>query len=255
LLEHNAQTGRKILISGGGRCNFTNIHCAPQNFISNNPHFAKSALAGFQPRHFLELVDRYGIRWHEKTLGQLFCDHSARQIVDLLLAECERGRVDVRVNARGIAVEGHGGGFRVECAAGKFSADALVVATGGLSVPKMGATGLAYELARQFGLRGVEPRPALVPLMLGEQGWMELAGVAADVTVRAAEGPAFREKLLFTHRGLSGPAVLQASSYWRAGEAVTVDFAPELARGGGLLAPLLASGSRRDSVALRQALH
>ena len=254
LLEHNAQPGRKILISGGGRCNFTNIHCTPANFISENPHYAKSALALYEPRHFLELVERYGIRWHEKTLGQLFCDHSARQIVDMLLAECERGHVEILLNARGIAVEGGSGAFRVECSAGAFAAGALVVATGGLSIPKMGATGLIYELARQFGLKVVEPRPALVPLVLGgrEKSWMELAGVAADVTARAARGPQFREKLLVTHRGLSGPAVLQASSYWRPGEAIQVDFAPDA--DGRLLELLRGDGARRDAIAFKQAL-
>jgi hypothetical protein len=256
LLEHNAQPGRKILISGGGRCNFTNIHCTPANFISENPHFAKSALALYEPGHFLELVERYGIKWHEKTLGQLFCDHSARQIVDLLLAECERGHVEILLNARGIAVEGASGGFRVECSGGAFASNALVVATGGLSIPKMGATGLAYELARQFGLKVIEPRPALVPLVLGgsEKNWVELAGVAADVTVQAVRGPKFREKLLVTHRGLSGPAVLQASSYWRPGEEIQVDFAPETNGQGGLLEPLLGGGGRRDAAAFKQAL-
>ena len=256
LLEHNAQSGRKILISGGGRCNFTNIHCTPANFISENPHFAKSALAGYEPRHFLELVERYGIKWHEKTLGQLFCDHSARQIVDLLLAECERGHVEILLNARGIAVKGASGGFRVESSVGAFVSDALVVATGGLSIPKMGATGLAYELARQFGLKVIEPRPALVPLVLGgqEKSWVELAGVAADVTAQAVRGPRFREKLLVTHRGLSGPAVLQASSYWRPGEVIQVDFAPEANGQGRLLEPLLGDGGRRDAAAFKQAL-
>jgi predicted Rossmann fold flavoprotein len=257
LLERNAQPGRKILISGGARCNFTNIHCTPQNFLSENPHFAKSALALYQPRHFVELVERYQIKWHEKTLGQLFCDHSARQIVEMLLAECERGRVDVRLNARGIAIEGCAGEFRVQCAAGAFKCGALVVATGGLSIPKMGATGLAYEVARQFGLKVIEPRPALVPLVVDgrEKSWTELTGVSTDVTVRAVRGPSFREKLLFTHRGLSGPAVLQASSYWRAGEAIAVDFGPDLPRGNGLLAPLLGPRARRDAAALRQALN
>jgi predicted Rossmann fold flavoprotein len=264
ILEHNAQPGRKILISGGGRCNFTNLHCGPDRFLSSNPHFAKSALAVYQPRHFLELVERYGIAWHEKTLGQLFCDQSSRQILDMLLAECERGNVEVILNARGAAVERDGGGFRVLCSAGEFRAEALVVATGGLSIPKMGATGLAYELARQFGLRVVEPRPALVPLLLGreEAGWTELAGVAADVVARAAgsirgkkrEPPAFREKMLVTHRGLSGPAVLQASSYWLSGETLIVDFAPELGKNAELLGEMKQPGSRRDAAALRQAL-
>ena len=228
LLEHDGQPGRKILISGGGRCNFTNLHCGPQNFISENPHFAKSALALYEPRHFIELVDRYGIAWHEKTLGQLFCDGSARAILEMLLAECELGGVEIVLNARGIQVEGAAsGGFRVASSQGEFKAGALVVATGGLSIPRMGATGLGYELARQFGLGVVTPRPGLVPLLLGgdEAGWTELAGVAAEVVARAGAAQ-FKEKLLVTHRGLSGPAVLQASSYWRAGDELVVDFAP-----------------------------
>ncbi len=268
VLEHNTQPGRKILISGGGRCNFTNLHCAPDRFISSNPHFAKSALALYQPRHFIELVERYGIAWHEKTLGQLFCDRSSRQIVDMLLAECERstlgsGQVEVMPNVRGIEVA-TSGGYCVSTSAGEVRAGALVVATGGLSIPKLGATALAYDLALHFGLRVIEPRPALVPLVLGgdEARWTELAGVAADVVARAAgsdgkrgPAPAFREKMLVTHRGLSGPAVLQASSYWRPGQPLTIDFAPQLANGTVLLAPLLENGSRRDPIALRQALH
>jgi predicted Rossmann fold flavoprotein len=268
ILEHNAQPGRKILISGGGRCNFTNLHCAPDRFLSSNPHFAKSALALYQPRHFIELVQRHGIAWHEKTLGQLFCDHSSRQIVDMLLAECERstqasGQVEVVLNARGITVA-TSGGYCVSTSAGEFRAGALVVATGGLSIPKLGATGLAYDLARQFGLRVIEPRPALVPLLLGgnEARWTELAGVAAEVVAQAGDScisktksVAFREKMLVTHRGLSGPAVLQASSYWRPGQPLTIDFAPQLAAGAALLEPLLENGARRDPIALRQALH
>ena len=256
LLERNAQPGRKILISGGGRCNFTNIDCTPANFISENPHFAKSALALYQPRHFLELVERYGIRWHEKTLGQLFCDHSARQIVDMLLTECARGHVDIRLNARDVAVDASSGEFRVTCSAGEFKSGVLVVATGGLSIAKMGATGLAYDLAQQFRLKVIEPRPALVPLLLAgaEKGWTELAGVSADVTAQATRGPEFREKLLVTHRGLSGPAVLQASSYWRPGEIVQIDFAPEANGQSRLLRSLLERGARRDEIAFKQAL-
>ena len=257
LIDHNGQPGRKILISGGGRCNFTNIHCSAANFLSENPHFAKSALALYQPRDFLELVERYRIAWHEKTLGQLFCDHSARAILEMLLEECSRGGVEMALEAHGIEVEGAaGGGFRVATSKGEFRADALVVATGGLSIPKLGATGLGYELARQFGLKVVAPRPALVPLLLGgdEAQWTSLAGVAVDVEARAGKAR-FREKLLVTHRGLSGPAVLQASSYWRPGEAFTVDFAPS---GPGVPAKLLESlrgkGARRDELALRQAL-
>src|SRR5580698_3960994 len=164
LLEHSGQAGRKILISGGGRCNFTNLHCGPENFISQNKHFAKSALAGFRPADFIALVDRYGFAWHEKTLGQLFCDGSSRAILDMLLAECALGGVELMLNARGIAVERLGArGFRVSCSAGMFEAQSVVVATGGLSIPKMGATGLGYEIAAQFGLSVVTPRPALVP--------------------------------------------------------------------------------------------
>ncbi len=269
LLEHNAQPGRKILISGGGRCNFTNLHCAPDRFLSANPHFAKSALAQYEPRHFLELVERYGIAWHEKTLGQLFCDHSSRQIVDMLLAECEKGPrsstpAEVVLHARNIAVErGSQAGFRVSCSAGEFHAGVLVVATGGLSIPKLGATGLAYDLARQFGLRVIEPRPALVPLVLGgeEARWTELTGVSTEVVAsatgrpgRKASAPAFREKMLITHRGLSGPAVLQASSYWRHGEPLTIDFAPALNGSEKLLHPLFEIGARRDGIAMKQAL-
>jgi len=287
LLDHNGQPGRKILISGGGRCNFTNLHCGPGNFLSENKHFAKSALALYQPRHFIELVDRYGIAWHEKALGQLFCDGSARAILDMLLAECALGGVEVILNARGIAVaHGPGGRFRVQSSVGEFEAEALVVATGGLSIPKLGATGLGYDLARQFGLDVIEPRPALVPLVLGgdEAPWTELAGVAAEVVawVEAAEKELpsgakahrdflgsmyglkpvpsalkpvpFREKMLVTHRGLSGPAVLQASSYWRPGQPLLVDFAPQLAARAGLLAAMREPGARRDLAAVRQAL-
>ena len=252
LLEHNGQPGRKILISGGGRCNFTNLHCGSANFLSENPHFAKSALALYQPRHFLELVERYGIPWHEKTLGQLFCDHSARAILDMLLAECELGKVELLLNAHDIAVESaEAGGFRVSSSLGEFSAGALIVATGGLSIPKMGATGFAYNLARQFGIDVVPPRPGLVPLVLGgdEAQWTALAGVSAEV-VASAGGAKFREKMLITHRGLSGPAILQASTYWRPGEPIALDLAPDAE----LLGPLFSPGSRRDEPALRQAL-
>ncbi|HEY2857907.1 MAG TPA: NAD(P)/FAD-dependent oxidoreductase [Terracidiphilus sp.] len=263
LLEHNAQPGRKILISGGGRCNFTNIHCAPDRFLSNNPHFAKSALAVYTPQHFLELIHRYGIAWHEKTLGQLFCDHSSRQILDMLLAECEGGGVETMLNAREVEVErDSAGGFRISSTAGEVRADALVVATGGLSIPKLGATGLAYDLARRFGLGIAEPRPALVPLVLGgdEAGWTELTGVSTEVTAwcgqRQGRGqpPRFRERMLITHRGLSGPAILQASSYWREGEPIHVDFAPGQRAGERLLAQMLAPGGRRDDTTFRQAL-
>ena len=256
ILEHNAQPGRKILISGGGRCNFTNIHCSAANFLSANPHFAKSALALYQPSHFLELVERYRIPWHEKTLGQLFCDRSAQAILDMLLAECERakegnGNVELILNACDIAVEATSGRFRIASSQGEFETPALVVATGGLSIPKLGATTLAYDLARQFGLRVIQPRPALVPIILGgaESGWTTLAGVSTEVVAQTGSAR-FREKLLITHRGLSGPAVLQASSYWQAGQPLLVDFAPHVE----MLRPLLATGARRDAAALRLAL-
>jgi predicted Rossmann fold flavoprotein len=256
LLEHNPQPGRKILISGGGRCNFTNIHCTPANFLSANPHYAKSALALYQPQHFLELVERYHIPWHEKTLGQLFCDRSAQAILDLLLAECEKakeanGSVELVLHARDIAVEATSGAFRITSSQGEFDASALVIATGGLSIPKLGATSLAYDLARQRGLRVIQPRPALVPLLLGgaEAGWTALAGVSSEVIAQAGAAQ-FREKLLVTHRGLSGPAILQASSYWQAGTPLLVDFAPDAE----LLRPLLVANSRRDAAALRLAL-
>ena len=261
VLEHNGQVGRKILISGGGRCNFTNLYCEPANFTSANPHFAKSALALYEPRHFIEMVNRYGIAWHEKTLGQLFCDGSARAIVDMLLAECERsadsgGAVEIVLNAREITVERDAKGqFHLESSAGQFAAEALVVATGGLSIPRMGATGFAYDLAQQFGLELVTPRPGLVPLVVGEDeaAWTQLAGVSADV-VATASGTRFREKMLVTHRGFSGPAVLQASSYWRPGEALLLDFAPALDGGEGLLKALRAPGARRDLNAVKAAL-
>ncbi len=260
LLEHNAQPGRKILISGGGRCNFTNMYCTPANFLSENPHFAKSALALYQPRHFLELVNRYRIPWHEKTLGQLFCDNSARAILDMLLAECSAGKVALLLNARNIAVEhSTGAGFHVSSSQGEFQSTALIVSTGGLSIPKLGTTSFAYDLARKFGLAIVPPRPALVPLILGgdEAHWTALTGVSTEVTAWAGNAPRhrFREKLLVTHRGLSGPAVLQASSYWRPGEPLVVDFAPALAKDADLLAPLREPGAPRTTSALRQALH
>jgi hypothetical protein len=204
LLEHGGQPGRKILISGGGRCNFTNLHCGPGNFLSNNKHFSKSALAGYPPRPFIELVDRYGIRWHEKKLGQLFCDGSARAILDMLLAECSLGGVELVLNARGISIErDSANGYRVACSAGEFNAESVVVATGGLSIAKMGASGLGYEIAAQFGLKVVTPRPALVPLLLGgdEARWTELAGVATEVAAWVELGQASGAKAQGPHAG------------------------------------------------------
>lgn len=228
LLDHNAEAGRKILISGGGRCNFTNVHTAPDRYLSANPHFAKSALARFSPADFIKLVDGYGIAWHEKTLGQLFCDQSAKQIVALLLEECARGQVTLRLGGETGTVEHRDGRYHVAGA----SAPALVIATGGPSIPKLGATQFAYELARQFGLKVVQPRPALVPLTLsGEDAlFAELSGVATEVVAKCGKA-AFREAALFTHRGLSGPAILQVSSYWQRGEAVRIDYLPDQPQG------------------------
>jgi predicted Rossmann fold flavoprotein len=231
LLDHADQPGKKILISGGGRCNFTNLHTAPDRYLSQNPHFAKSALSRYTPQDFLSLVERYGIAWHEKTLGQLFCDGSARQIVAMLLDECTKGGVDLSCGAS-ITDVGHADGlFSVAVGGRTITGRALVIATGGPSIPKMGATGFAYDLARHFGLRVVEPRPALVPLTLGGQDvlFRELSGVAADVVVRCGKA-SFQEAALFTHRGLSGPAILQISSYWRHGDRVGVNFLPNHAK-------------------------
>ncbi len=227
VLERAEKPGKKILISGGGRCNFTNIHAGPANYLSANPHFCKSALARYTPADFIELVERHGIAWHEKTLGQLFCDGSARQIVEMLLAECPSENVDVVCGADITAVEKENDRFGVMASGRIFTAPSLVIATGGPSIPKMGATGYAYELARQFGLKVVEPRPALVPLTLGGEDilFRELSGVSAPVVARAG-GAAFEEAALFTHKGLSGPAILQVSSYWRPGEPVEIDLLP-----------------------------
>ncbi len=232
VLEHQSRPGRKILISGGGRCNFTNSSVSATNFISENPHFAKSALARFTPGDFLALLKKHKVSWHEKTLGQLFCDDGAQRVLDALLAECRQGGVALRLGVR-IGPVRRAGGFVVETSEGAYEARAVVVATGGLSIPKLGATGLAYEVARQFGHKVVEPYPALVPLVWAEaeaKKWSGLAGVSCRVGARCGRA-SFEGGLLFTHRGLSGPAVLQASSYWRPGEVLEVDWLPG---GGGL---------------------
>tara|TARA_A100001391_G_scaffold7621_5_gene4914 strand:+ start:26680 stop:27852 length:1173 start_codon:yes stop_codon:yes gene_type:complete len=232
VLEKAAEPGKKILISGGGRCNFTNIGAGPANYLSANRHFAKSALARYTPRDFLDLIEAYGIAWHEKTLGQLFCDGSARQIVDMLLAECAKGNVAVKCGQEVGAVAHADGRFTVTTQDGVYTAQNLVIATGGPSIPKMGATGFAYDLARQFGLKVVEPRPALVPLTLGGDDLLfrELSGVSAPVEA-TCEKAAFREAALFTHRGLSGPAILQVSSYWYPGKPIAIDFLPDMPSG------------------------
>ncbi|MEQ8346782.1 MAG: NAD(P)/FAD-dependent oxidoreductase [Sneathiellaceae bacterium] len=232
LLDHAEAPGKKILISGGGRCNFTNREAPPERYLSANPHFHKSALSRYTPQDFVALVDSHGIAWHEKTLGQLFCDGSARQILDMLLDECAKGAVEIRLG-QAVADIGHADGlFRVALAGGPVVAPALVIATGGPSIPKMGATGFAYDLARRFGLKVVEPRPALVPLTLGpdEALFRALSGVAAPVVARCGKA-AFPEAALFTHKGLSGPAILQLSSYWRHGQPIAIDFLPDATAG------------------------
>ena len=227
LLDHSPEPGRKILISGGGRCNFTNVGASATNFLSANPHFAKSALGRFTPSDFITLVERHGIAWHEKTLGQLFCDGSSRQIVAMLLDECAAGGVETAFG-QAATVEHCDGKFRVAFGQDVAEAPALVLASGGLSIPKLGATSFAYDVARRFGHKIVEPRPALVPLTLPHDQalFKSLSGVSADVVAGAGKAK-FREAALFTHRGLSGPAILQVSSYWRHGEPVTVDFLPD----------------------------
>jgi len=229
VIDHARTPGEKIRISGGGRCNFTNLHCGPKNFLSANPHFAISALKACTPEDFISLVDRHGIAWHEKTLGQLFCDGSARQIVDMLTGGLAQGGVELRLSTTVESVCQSADGFVVATSGGTIHATRLVVATGGKSIPKMGATGLGYDIARHFGHAVTETRPALVPFTWPDHlagDWAELAGVG--LTVRAEAGGArFEEAMLFTHRGVSGPAMLQVSSYWREGEAVRIDLAPE----------------------------
>jgi predicted Rossmann fold flavoprotein len=227
LIDHAGELGKKILISGGGRCNFTNLHTSPERFFSANQHFAKSALRRFRPEDFIALVERHHIAWHEKTLGQLFCDGSAKQIVAMLRDECVKGHVELRLGHSVSKLEHADGMYRVSCGDEVATAPALVIATGGPSIPKMGATGFAYDLARRFGLAVVEPRPALVPLTLGrdETLFKSLSGVSTDVIARCGDVE-FREAALFTHRGLSGPAVLQISSYWTQGQEIGIDFLP-----------------------------
>ena len=251
LLDQAEAAGKKILISGGGRCNFTNLGIAPDRFLSANPHFARSALARYTQHDFIALVRKHRIAFHEKTLGQLFCDGSAREIVAMLLAECAAAAVDLRLGCRVTDVS-RADAFRVETSAGPFTAPTLVLATGGLSIPKMGATGLAHDLAAQFGLALTDIRPGLVPLTFeGEDLALmrPLAGVAAEVVVSCGK-PAFREAMLFTHRGLSGPAILQASSYWREGQPITLDLAP----GRDVGTALRAAKHARPNAALRTVL-
>jgi predicted Rossmann fold flavoprotein len=233
LVDHYGKVGEKIRISGGGRCNFTNLHATHRDFLSNDPGFCRTALERYTPRDFIALVESHGIAWHEKTLGQLFCDRSSMQVIDMLRAECARGGVQWWQPCEIRGVRNDGGAFRLETARGPAAARSLVVATGGLTVPKIGATPFAYKVAEQFGLPVVPPRPALVPLAFEPrflEQFAELSGVSADVEARCAGGR-FREKLLFTHRGLSGPAILQVSSYWQqaaAAEPIRVNLLPDI---------------------------
>jgi predicted Rossmann fold flavoprotein len=250
VLERAERHGKKILISGGGRCNFTNIHCGPENFLSANPHFAKSALARYTPAHFIALVERHGIAYHEKTLGQLFCDGSASAITELLATECRLAGVRIEVNCTVASIR-RATEFAVATNRGTFHAPALVIATGGLSVPKIGATPFGYQVARQFGLKMQETRPGLVPFVLAPQDkadYCDLAGVSAEV-VLSANHHSFREKMLITHCGLSGPAILQASSYWEPGSAISIDLAP-----GGEVMGTLRNAKKKNAAAARAQL-
>jgi predicted Rossmann fold flavoprotein len=290
VLDHADRPGKKILISGGGRCNFTNLHTRPENFLSANPHFAKSALARYTPQDFLALVQKHNIPYHEKTLGQLFCDRSAHDILNLLLRECAEANAQIQLSTQILSVTQTPASpidlsfrseveesaslpprFLVETTTGPIATQSLIVATGGLSIPKMGATGFGYDLARQFGLNIIEPRPALVPLVFSPEdaaAWCDLTGLSAEVIAtippqekakhapasRTVRSTAFREKALITHRGLSGPAILQISSYWQPGQPIEIDPAPNR----DITAPLLRPKARRDyqavSAALRTAL-
>jgi predicted Rossmann fold flavoprotein len=251
VIEHSEKIGKKILISGGGRCNFTNIHCSPENFLSSNPHFHKSALARYTPADFIALVEKHRIRYHEKTLGQLFCDNSAREIVTMLEDECRRAHVQIFTGTRITEVR-HTEEFVLTTAKQEFRTPALVIASGGLSIPKMGATSFGYEVAKQFRIRIRPTRPALVPLTFApedRQRYSDLAGISAEV-IASADSHNFREKMLFTHRGLSGPAILQISSYWTPQQSITIDLVPEHVALGSLERPK----SRRDMQSAKQVL-
>lgn len=244
ILDHAQRLAEKIRISGGGRCNFTNLGTSPANFISANPHFCRSALSAYTPRDFIDLVQRYGIAWHEKHRGQLFCDHSSEDIIAMLRRECDLGKVAWRMPCSVESIESLGPGFVLHTSQGRITAASLVVATGGMAIPQLGATDFALKLARQFGLKVIEPRPALVPLTFEPQAWQAfstLSGVALEVVVRTGSSdaiggrdrkgrgqtnPEFLEDLLFTHRGLSGPAILQISSYWNPGQPLHLNLAP-----------------------------
>ena len=251
VLEHADRIGKKILISGGGRCNFTNLHCQPENFLSANPHFCKSALARYGPSDFIALVEKHSIHYHEKARGQLFCDRSAREIVGMLETECQDAGVRIFVNTRVNEVR-RNGEFILRTADATFHAGKLVIATGGLSIPKMGATSFGYEVARQFGLAIQPCRPGLVPFTLDatdRENYCDLSGVSAEVTV-SSDHHSFREKMLITHRGLSGPAMLQVSSYWKERSSIAIDLAPDRV----VTSELRSASARRDLAAAKAAL-
>src|SRR5450755_371453 len=250
VLEHAERLGKKILVSGGGRCNFTNIHCSAENFISSNPHFAKSALARYTPADFIALVEKHGILYHEKTLGQLFCDRSAQDILNMLEKECRESGVQLFAKTE-IQEVTRSDEFVARAGENEFRAPVLVVATGGLSIPKMGATDFGYALARQFGIAIVETRPGLVPVTFSAEdrdNYADLAGVSTEVTA-SFDGRKFREKMLVTHRGLSGPVILQISSYWKPPQPIFVDLVPD----GEVTEALLAPTSPRNLTTLRSA--
>jgi predicted Rossmann fold flavoprotein len=234
LIDHATKLAEKIRISGGGRCNFTNLYAGPQNYLSQNPHFCKSALSRYTPQDFLGLMKRYRIGYHEKHKGQLFCDDSAEQIIDMLKSECDLGGVAWRMPCKVEAIGKAGEAFRIDTDAGEIIADSVVIASGGLSIPKIGATDFAYRVAKQFGLKLIEPRPALVPLTFDHAAWqpfIPLAGIALEVDIETGAKKSrghFREDLLFTHRGLSGPAVLQISSFWQPGAPLNLNLLPEM---------------------------
>ena len=263
VLDLADRPGKKILISGGGRCNFTNIHASPENFISENPHFVRSALGRYTPANFLSMVEAHRIPWHEKHLGQLFCDRTSQDIVRMLVRECAEANAKIMLATETYGVTKAESTFRIDTSKGPIEAESVVVATGGLSIPKLGASGFGYQIARAFGLEVVTPKPALVPFVFSEEDksqWCDLSGLSAGVVARiemsggrgrrTAGPPSFREKLLITHRGLSGPAVLQISSYWCPGQAVLFDLAPDRE----VFAPLSSATARRDANALAAAV-
>jgi predicted Rossmann fold flavoprotein len=232
LIDHAKKLAEKIRISGGGRCNFTNLHVSDQNFISENPKFCRTALAGYTPQHFIDLVQSHRISWHEKHRGQLFCDDSSEQIIAMLKRECDQGNVQWRMPCTVEQVQRHGAGFELQTSAGTITCEQLVIAAGGTAVPQVGASDFGLKVARQFGLKLIEPRPALVPLQFDPQIWQpyaHLAGIALEAHIAVVDGPkqTFLEDMLFTHRGLSGPAILQISSYWRAGQSLRINLVPQ----------------------------